>query len=125
MTQLCNLRYLNVNKTKFVVFSTRPKLNNFDDLSLYIDGVAIERFSCMKYLGLSLDEVLSFNEHVDNLHSKISGCIGLLYRTRKFLDRKTSLTLFKSLILPHFDYGDTVNCATSQLNLDRLQKLQN
>ena len=116
---------LNVPKTKFVIFATRPKLNNFEEQSLFINGSPIERVSCMKYLGLLLDEVLSFNEHVDYLHNTISACTGLLYHSLKLLDLKTSLTLHKSLVLPHFDYGDTVYSATSQHNLDRLQKLQN
>ena len=47
------------------------------------------------------------------------------YWSRKFLDCKTSLTLYKSLLLPHFDYGDTVYSVTWQHNLNRLQKLQN
>ena len=72
-----NCLTLNVNKTKFVIFATHPKLNNFENQSLYINGSLIERVSCMKYLGLLVNEVLSFNEHVDYLHNKISAHIGL------------------------------------------------
>ena len=119
-----NCLTLNVNKTKFVIFATRPKLNKFEDQSLFINGEPIDRVSSMKYLGLLLDEVLSFNGHVDYLH-KISACIGLLHCSCKFLDRKTALTLYKSLVLPHSDYGDTIFSTTSQGNSERLQKLQN
>ena len=120
-----NCLTLNVSKTKFCVFTTQPKLNVLEDLKLFIDGVPIERVHCMKYIGLMLDKVLSFIKHVDYLHSKVSAILSLLERSRKCLDCETSLTLYKSLVLLYFDFGDMVYSATMQNKLDHLQKLQN
>ena len=36
-----------------------------------------------------------------------------------------ALTLYKALILPPFDYGDTIYCHTSQGNLGKSQIMQN
>ncbi len=95
----------------------------FDDLHLFIDEVPIECIRCMKYLGLLLEEVLSFDKHVDYLHNKVSSRLGMLRRSREFLDINTSPTLYKSLVLPHFGFSDTVYGVTYVANLDRLQKL--
>ena len=77
------------------------------------------------YLGMFLDESLSFNEHVDYLHNKVSSRLGMMYFSRKFLNQHTALTLYKSLVLPYFDFGGTVYSVASVANSDHLQKLQN
>ena len=79
----------------------------------------------MKYLGMIIDECLNFNAHIDYTVKKASSRLGAVRRARKFLDVSTSLVLYKSLVLPYLDYGDTVFCTTSVYNLDRLQKIQN
>ena len=116
---------LNVSKTKFCIFGTRPRLNNLANFDLSIDNQVIERVNQVKYLGMILDENLNFNAHIDYTIKKASSRLGAVRRARKFLDISTSLVLYKSLVLPYLDYGDTVFCTTSTHNLDRLQKLQN
>ncbi len=116
---------LNVAETKFCVFGTRQRLNNLADFELTINNQVIEQVSQVKYLGMILDESLNFNAHIDYTVKKASSRLGAVRRARKFLDVNTSLTLYKSLVLPYLDYGDTVFCTTSAYNLDRLQKLQN
>ena len=72
---------LNAAKTKYMIFATRPKIVNFGNYPLSIDGHHLECVSNFKYLGIILDEVLSFSEHVDHLHSKVSSRLGLLKRS--------------------------------------------
>ena len=72
-----------------------------------------------------LDEALAFNEHIDHLHHKVSNRMGILRCSHKYLDVSTRVILYKSLISPHLDFGDTVYCTTSAENLKRLQILQN
>ena len=52
-----------------------------------------------------LDECLTFNKHVDYLYRKSSSRLGAVRRERKFLDVNMSLSLYKSLVVPHFDYS--------------------
>ena len=51
--------------------------------------------------------------------------LSILTKIRKYIDVHTSLILYKSMILPHFDYGDIIYAASSQENLNELQILQN
>ena len=78
----------------------------------------------MKYLGVTLDEQLNFNKHIEIVHGKAVNKLGMLRRFRDFLDRKSSLTLYKSLVLPQISYCDIVYCTTNQSSKDKLQKVQ-
>ena len=51
--------------------------------------------------------------------------MGVLRRSREYLDSATSLTLYKSLVLPHLDYCDLVYMNTTVQNLNKLQLSQN
>ena len=92
---------LNVDKTKYIVFGTKHMLQNKPDLNLSMDGKKIERVSVMTYLGLYLDEHLTFSDHIATICKKSSRKLGTLRKARKFLDRKTSLLLYKSLVVPY------------------------
>ena len=72
-----------------------------------------------------LNEHLKFEEHIDYLVSKTVQKLGILHKSRDFLDCKTSLLLYKSLVLLQFVYCDTVYDCASDAHLQQLQKLQN
>ena len=79
----------------------------------------------MKYLGVQLDEHLTYDEHVSYIIRKSSKKLGILRKSREFLDRSTSLLLYKSLVVPYIDYCDLVYMCTTAANLAKLQVLQN
>jgi len=61
---------LNTQKTKFMVFS-KARVQPLDNCGLLsLDGKSIERVSSYKYLGIWIDEKLSFNEHISVLEAK-------------------------------------------------------
>ena len=72
-----------------------------------------------------LDTKLDFQEHFKDKLSKISRTIGLLKKLQKILTRAPLLTIYKSFIRPHLDYGDIIydkayNCSFHQ-NLENIQ----
>ena len=72
-----------------------------------------------------LDTKLDFQEHLKDKLSKISKAIGLLRKLRKLLTRPPLLTIYKSFIRPHIDYGDIIydkayNSSFHQ-NLEKIQ----
>ena len=73
---------LNSNKTKFMLFS-KAKTTGTDIPPLStLDGTSIEKVSKYKYLGLWLDDNLSFKHHVNDLASRLRQKVGFLYRNR-------------------------------------------
>ena len=116
---------LNVKKTKFVIFGTPYRTSRLPNLKLTIFGEEIEQVEVMKYLGVMLDNNLNFSAHIEHLGKKATQKLGAIAKVRKCINRSTTLMLYKSMVLPHFDYCDVVYMNTSIQNLNRLQSIQN
>ena len=92
------------NKGKYN--SWRLKLVN--DVSLKVNSTAIDRSDLFKYLGVVINQTMSWSEHIDSISTKINQRIGMIKRIRHLLPLHAKLTLYNCLIIPLFDYGDTV-----------------
>ena len=127
VTEWLNLNKLTLNtrKTNFMIFGTKTRLEQEGDMSIYINGDVIEKVSVFKYLGVMLDECLSFEHHVDYIHNKASKKMGAIHKVHECVDQETALRLYKSLLLLHFDYFNTVYMTANKISLNRLQLLQN
>ena len=68
---------------------------------------------------------MSFSKHVNDCIKSVSYKVYLLAKIRKYLNVKTSVLIYKSMILPHIDNGDIVYEAATKAALCKLQKLQN
>ena len=87
----------------------------------------VQDCSSFKYLGVTLSEDLSWADHVTkNIMRKTNQHLGLIRRTKHLLPLHARLTLYRSLILPLFDYGDIIwgdkNNATLMNDLQIQQK---
>ena len=81
---------LNANKTKYVIFGNKHNLTTKPDLNLYVGQDKIDRVNSMKYLGVILDDHLTFDEHITYVITKASKKLGVLRRAREFLNRPTT-----------------------------------
>ena len=61
-----------------------------------------------KHLGTHLDEKLDFNARIKDKISKAYRGIGIIKKLQGNLPRNALLTIYKSFIRPHLDYGDIV-----------------
>ena len=94
-------------------------------MSLKINGEMTDRVEEFKYLGLTLDSSLTFTPHLDRIYRKACQQLGAICKVRKCLNANVSTMLYKSLMIPTFDYGDVVySCATKEA-LNKLQIVQN
>ena len=82
---------LNVEKTKFSLFHKLGKKYSIPSHlpTLKINNHDIERVNTMKFLGVLLDDNLSWKEHIKYLENKIAKNIGLMYRAKPFLDKES------------------------------------
>ena len=82
---------LNVEKTKFSLFHKLGKKCSIPSHlpTLKINNHDIERVNTMKFLGVLLDDNLSWKEHIKYLENKIAKNIGLVYRAKPFLDKES------------------------------------
>ena len=89
-----------------IIFSR--KKNDTSHPSLYFNNARLQRQSVQKHLGLSLDEKLSFLEHIDVKLKKATVGVNLMLKLNLLLPRSSLLTVYKCFIRPHLDYGDVI-----------------
>ena len=64
-----NLLTLNISKTKYMLFHSSRKTVPFHDDPM-LQNNAVEKVNSFKYLGILLDETLSWKIHIQNLEKK-------------------------------------------------------
>ena len=84
------------------------KINKIDHPPLYFNQNLIKSSSAHKHLGTILDTRLDFNLHLKNVRNMVSKIIGLLRKLQSTLPRTSLITIFKSYIRLHLDYGDII-----------------
>ncbi len=94
---------LNIKKSKYMLFHSKKK--NVQSFNLKIDNVIIERVTEFNFLGLTLDEHLTWKCHINKLSSKISQCMAILNRFKHFLPTQTKVLIYNSLVLSHLNFG--------------------
>ena len=106
---------LNVNKTNYMIFSNK---NCVLDVKIQISNIEITRVKVTKFLGVLIDEKLSWNEHIALVKSKISKSIFLLNRAKQVLNNRALHTLYNSIVLPYLSYCCEIwgNTYKSRLN---------
>ena len=55
-----------------------------------------------------LDDKLNFGENLKYIANKVNKSIGLLRKLQNLLPRRSLVTIYKSFIRPHIDYGDVI-----------------
>ena len=119
-----NSLFLNREKTECLLFGTRGKLSAVNSFNITIKGHAITRVSEFKYLGVVLDECLSWSTHVKHVISRAGKRVGILGRLTDNLTAHCVNTVYKSFIRPIIDYCDTVWTCCGKGNNDLIEKLQ-
>ena len=114
---------LNVSKTKVIDFSIGQK-ERFD---IKLGENLIENVSSIKYLGLVLDDNLSFDMQVDSVVGKVNSALNkicILIRGRRGISISVGIDLYKSLVRPHLEYAIPAWSTLSSSQLALLDRLQ-
>ena len=114
---------LNYQKTHYIIFKTKNKACHANR-SLLIDGHPINQVSSTKFLGVILNESLTWTQHIAQTRNKISKSLGIICRARKYLNTSTCITLYNSFILPYLIYCIEVWGATYPTQLLSLKNVQ-
>ena len=96
---------LNVKKTKYMIFHTKQKNISNIKLDLEINKHPIERVHDFNFLGLTIDENVSWKEHIQKVSAKVSRTLGALCRLKRYLPETILRLLYNYLVLPHLQYG--------------------
>ena len=64
----------------------------------------ITRVRATKFLGVIIDEKLTWKDHISLVRSKLAKTVGIVYRVRHLLNRSALFILYCSLFLPYLTY---------------------
>ena len=116
---------LNTEKTEFMLIASKRKLKQYSgNPNITIGSHNVKQFINKKVLGIILDEELKWREHINAQCKKISKSIALLRRAKSFVNLKTLVTMYSSLVLPYFTYCSTVWSYDSCIHSNKLYKMQ-
>ena len=106
-----------------VIFSRKTKKLNHPPLTFSKSTVIQSTYQ--KHLGVILDVSLSFDEHLISVQSKTNKTIGLLRTLQNTLPRQALITIYRTFVRLHLDYGDILyDQAYNALFHQILEKIQ-
>ena len=105
---------LNTDKTKLIFFHSRYESLNSNHLSIKLDKVKLYPIDHVKYLGMFLDNHLSWDYHINQVSKKL----------RHNAPLKTVLLVYHAIFYSHLNYGCTVWGLSHDKYVDKIRILQ-
>lgn len=115
---------LNINKCKMVSVG-----REVDDSRAYCIGTGNQRKQLVREkqindLGVTIDEKLSFSQHIQAKINKAYSMIGVLKRNFKNVSVSTFVLLYKSMVRSHLEYCNSVWAPYKKGDIEDLERVQ-
>ena len=132
---------LHMNMLKCVYMYFQPKLNHQDQakciramdfntqrnteiLNIYVQGKKIKRVINTRFLGVIIDEDLSWDTHIKELHKKLLSSLISIKRIYKYIPKNQYKTIYHSLFQSNLTYGITAWGGVPQYKVNKLFSVQ-
>ena len=112
-----------MKKSKLLLFHS--KQSNFDsnNISIKLDGCKLDPAENVQYLGVYIDNFLSWDFHITQLSNKLSRANGILSKLRNFTTKETLLSVYYAIFYSHMIYGFLV-WSNNYKNIENITILQ-
>ena len=114
---------LNATKTHYMFFS-RNRILKQNTNNLQIDNTILTRANTVKFLGILIDEDLTWNAHIEHCRTKICSGIYALNSSKHCLSSSNLKMLYYSLIHPYLTYGILLWGSAYKSHLQKLVTMQ-
>ena len=94
---------LNAQNTKLMFFHKKQK--HVDEINVQTNGTKIEHVESFNFLGIMLNENLTWKSHIEMVGKKISKVMGILYRLKNIFPENVLFVLYNSVIVSYINYG--------------------
>ena len=119
---------INTKKTNFILFGYRkfvPQEHNIShEFNIFINNEKINQVHFTKFLGVIIDDKLTWQKHITSLASKISTNLFIVRRLKNVLSKDTFKMLYYTLFYPYFNYCSIIWGQASSSILKELIILQ-
>ena len=110
---------LNIKKTNYMIFTRRKNL----DISMFnpkISNTPIEHKTVTRFLGVLVDEKLSWSHHIAAVKSKMSRYIGIAYKLRHVIPLSARQKIFNSQVQSHLNYCSLIWGSSCKSNIESI-----
>ena len=96
----------------------------WNSVKLIINSTEIEKNKKVVLLGITIDDLLTFSEHIDNTCRTANYKLHTLQRSRKYLSLEKAKLLCNAFINSQFNYAHRYGCFAEKNNKDSKDSLQ-
>ena len=114
---------LNSDKTCFIIFN-RSQFNN-NIIRLYLNGVELTQVTSVKFLGVTMDERLSWKNHIQEIQSSLINYSGIFYKIRNKIPQNVLKNLYFATVYPKLLYAIEIYANTCPTYLTDLKIINN
>ncbi len=121
MLSWCKINYMQANpdKFQFIIFGKA----NATPLDLGT-GIMLQPSSCVKVLGVFIDNMLTFKEHVAYINKKAGRSINALARVSRCLEYDSKICVLKAFVLSFYNYCPVVWHFVGMEDTKKIEKVQ-
>ena len=93
-------------------------------LTLSINGHKIPQVSKTKFLGIIIDDKLSWDDHISHIESKLKSCLVIIKRIIPYIPKSQYNNIYHSLFMSHLVYGISAWGGVAKYKLDKIFSIQ-
>ena len=117
--------YMQANPSKFqFMFLKHFKCKEDVPNSIQIDSITITCQSDVKLLGMTIDDKLRFNKHVNILCKSAARQLNVMYRFKNIFDIKEKEKIYNTFILSNFNYCPTIGHLCGKTSTKKIECIQ-
>ena len=122
---------VNAGKTNYMLLGTRHGNAKYvesvpanRDIQVKLDDINLQKVSSTKFLGVIIDENLTWKNHIDGISKTIARNVGVLNKLKCYIPKRVLHSSYCTLILPYVNYSIIVWGNTYHSYMDKIFKLQ-
>ena len=91
-----------------MIIGSNSKLSQFNDIDLMAKNSQLEKVTKFKYLGVTINQHLTWHDHIDQIQRKVSKRLGVLLRIKHLLPAYARNIYVMTMVIPILEYASIV-----------------
>ena len=118
-----NILSLNTTKTKFMLFRS-SKRKQRHNITISINNEKIKQVKSTTFLGVVIDECLTWKDHIDLISKKIMKASSIISRILHFTNLNALKLIYYALVYPYVIYGNLIWGSTYKTRIQKVMNVQ-
>ena len=110
--------------TKTTERQTCARTTPYKNLRLTVNNIKIKKVTSTRFLGVIIDDKLSWNAHLEYLENKLKSCLVQIKRIKSCIPETEYLSIYRSLFLSHLTYCISAWGGVAKYKLNKIFSIQ-